>query len=235
MSQSTVQTTDSLPPGDREALEHFRGALQTGQPWPYALLEAVALWASPEEVCQDRHYLYLIDGEAFDWLLLAERLCTEVDGLIPQEEKEALLFHGRFPQEIPAEEFKKLLGPAKHTGHLNYHYGVIVEEALLLAVEEEVRKARLSKGYAERGDYSAEAYQRLYRESRKALLERFLKEKGYPSATSLTYSQYREFTYWLFKRRLKTSDPAKVASDTRKGLDMLEGLRGEGHPGDLLS
>jgi hypothetical protein len=33
------------------------------------------------------------------------------------------------------------------------------------------------------------------------------------------------FTYWLFKRRVSRADPARVASDTRKGLRQLERIR----------
>jgi hypothetical protein len=38
-------------------------------------------------------------------------------------------------------------------------------------------------------------------------------------------SDLHEFTYWLFKHRVNNSDPARVASDTRKGLAMLSRLR----------
>jgi hypothetical protein len=37
----------------------------------------------------------------------------------------------------------------------------------------------------------------------------------------MSVTQLKEFTYWLFKYRLKTSDKAKIASDTKKGLDAL--------------
>ncbi|HJP28541.1 MAG TPA: hypothetical protein QF694_07000, partial [Dehalococcoidia bacterium] len=33
------------------------------------------------------------------------------------------------------------------------------------------------------------------------------------------------FIYWLFKLRMERSDPAKIASDTRKGLAQLERMR----------
>jgi len=33
----------------------------------------------------------------------------------------------------------------------------------------------------------------------------------------------KEFTYWLFKYRLKHCDKARVASDTKKALDWLNG------------
>ena len=53
-----------------EALLHLRAAVRAGVPWHQALLQAVGLWTAPEEVYQDRTYLYLIQGEAFDWLVL---------------------------------------------------------------------------------------------------------------------------------------------------------------------
>ena len=226
MEHHVPDSSSRRAPGNRQALEHLKGSLRAGNSWPYALLESIALWASPEELYQRRRYRYVIDGEAFDWLLLAQRLCEEVDGLIPQEEKEALLFHGTLPEEVSPKEFRRLLGPAKHSGYLNFYYGVVVEEALLLAVEEEVRKAHLSRGFPDRDDFVDEASERLYGQPRAALVKEFIHEKGYPDNGRLTYSRYREFTYWLFKYRLKRSDPAKVASDTRKGLQQLERLRG---------
>ena len=37
----------------------------------------------------------------------------------------------------------------------------------------------------------------------------------------VTYADWKAFTYWLFKFRLKRQDKARVASDTRKGLAQL--------------
>ena len=75
-----------------EAIQHLKQAITNGKHWYIALLEAIGLWSSAEETYDGRHYRYLITGEAFDWLSLAERLCLEVDGLLPQEEKLNLLF-----------------------------------------------------------------------------------------------------------------------------------------------
>ena len=80
-----------------QVIKNLRTALKKGRDWPTALLEAVALWSVPSEVYRDREYTYLVDGEAFDWLLLAERLSNEVEGLIPEDEKEELLFAGPVP------------------------------------------------------------------------------------------------------------------------------------------
>ena len=54
-----------------EALLHLKRAVKAGAPWQRSLLEAIGLWTLPQEVFQDRTYRYLIQGEAFDWLLLA--------------------------------------------------------------------------------------------------------------------------------------------------------------------
>ncbi len=85
---------ESIPAGDAEAISYFKQAIAGGKHWYLALLGAIGLWTSAEEVYNDRTYRYLIDGEAFDWLLLAERLCETVDGLLPENERNALLFHG---------------------------------------------------------------------------------------------------------------------------------------------
>ena len=51
-------------------------------------------WMLPEETDGGRLYRYFIAGEAFDWLLLAERLCVEVRDLVPEEPVETLLLRG---------------------------------------------------------------------------------------------------------------------------------------------
>ncbi|MBI4201208.1 MAG: hypothetical protein HY531_02835, partial [Chloroflexi bacterium] len=121
-------------------VDWLRTSLLAGRAWPSALLEAAGRWPLPQEEVDGVRYQYLLLGEAFDWLNLASRLLLEVDGLVPADEKEALLFQSRLPQEVSEVEFRNLLGPDKYRAHLNYFYGVVVEEALLLAVEEAIRK-----------------------------------------------------------------------------------------------
>ena len=40
----------------------------------------------------------------------------------------------------------------------------------------------------------------------------------------MSLTDLKEFTYWLFKMRLTKWDPARVASDTRKGINTLRYL-----------
>ena len=208
-----------------DAVEHLTNALAEGRHWFTALLEAMALWSVPQETYRGREYRYFIGGEAFDWLLLAERLCDAAGGLIPEREAEELLFTGRLPARFDEAQFKDLLGIDKYRGYLNYFYGVTVEEALQLACEGEVHKRHLSGGNQYQSDFTEEAYLRIYRESRSELLKRFREERGYGSRRSTSLAEIKEFTYWLFEYRLKTSDKAKIASDTRKGLDQLRQMR----------
>ena len=106
--------------GDAEAIQHLEQAIASGRHWYLALLEAIGLWQSAEEDYNGRTYQYLIGEEAFDWLLLAERLCATVDGFLPVAEKDALLFAGKPPLNLSAAEVEKLIGKSKYHQYLNY-------------------------------------------------------------------------------------------------------------------
>ena len=125
---------------EAEALDRLSQAIQAGRPWAEALLEAMSMWTLPEERVDGRLYRYVIQGEAFDCLLLAERMCAALGDSAQNQEIEDLLFKGRFPAYVNEESLKNLLGYNKYRGYLNFWYGVVVEQALHLAVEEEVRK-----------------------------------------------------------------------------------------------
>lgn len=208
-------------PEDAEAVEYLKKSIAEGRHWYRALLGAIGRWGSAEEVRDNRTYVYLIEGEAFDWLLLAERLCETADGLLPEREADALLFSGQLPLELSAVEVRELIGDRKYGQYLNYFYGIAVEEALLLAVQEEVDKERRVRAFRTSRDSSDEAYKRIYNTDRDGLLKAFRQEKGYHHLKSTTLSELKLFTYWLFKYRLKQCEKAKIASDTKKALRYL--------------
>ncbi len=213
------------PAGATEAIEYLEHAIIGGKHWYIALLEAIGLWTIAQETYNGRVYCYLIAGEAFDWLLLAERLCEVVDGLLPDGEKIALLFYGKPPLDLTAGKFKELIGTSKYHQYLNYFYGITVEEALIVAVQEEVRKERRTLGYNQEQDVDDEAYRRIYGATKAVLLKHFRREQGYPQLRSISLTELKEFTYWLFKYRLEQCDKARVASDTRKALEQLNKLK----------
>jgi len=211
-------STADLEKSDR-AIAHFQQAIAGGRHWFIALLESIGLWTEAEEEHNGRHYRYLIDGEAFDWLLMAERLCETVASLLPEKEKNDLLFHGKPPISMTTEMFKELIGQTKYQQYLNYFYGVTVEEALIWTVREEVRKEGRPLAGSSEHDVDSEVYQRIYGASKAAMLKSFRQEKGYPQIDTIGLSELKEFTYWLFKYRLNHCDKARVASDTKKALE----------------
>ena len=223
--QSVMQLFDT-----RAAIQHLEQSIASGKEWYLALLEAIALWDCPEEIRYGRTCRYLIAGEALDWVLLAERLCQAVDVFLPEDEKLNFLFHGRFPVDITTRQFRQLIGHIRHHQYLNYFYGVTVEEALFWAVQDEVRKERRVSGITREHDPGDEACRRIYRQDREILLRDFRSEHGYRHLKSTTLLEMKEFTYWLFKYRLKHSDKARIASDTKKGLGWLNAHGLSGHP-----
>jgi hypothetical protein len=219
----TAETSSHLTEfEDNEAVRHFKQAITGGKNWYLALLEAISIWTLAEETIGERKFCYLIGGEAFDWLLLAERLCRAATGLIPDKEAENLLFHGKAPVNLPTEDFKTLIGAGKYKQYLSYFYGVTVEEALLLAVEAEVVKERRAFVLRHDSDFLDEAYRRIYGAEEKDLLREFRQQNKYPQNSSIGLSELREFTYWLFKYRLEHADRSKVASDTKKAMEYLK-------------
>jgi len=206
---------------DTQAIRGLKSAIAEGKNWYVAVLEAIRLWSSPEEDYSGRHYQYLVDNEAFDWLVLAERLCEELDGLIPDKERTNLLFFGIPPIELSKDEFKDIIGDFKYQAHLNYFYGILVEKFLILAVNEEIRKKKRVIGLNNDNGVVDETYQRIYGATQFSLLKQFRKERHYPQLRSISLNELNEFTYWLFKYRIKMRDKSCVASDTKKALTKL--------------
>ena len=207
---------------EQETIQHLRTALEQGCQWPVAFLEAMSKWPTPKETHRGRLYNYFIAGEAFDCLLLVERLFQTVSSLISNQDIEDLLFTGRWPNMINPTNFKRLLGMEKHRGHLNFFYGIMVEEALQSATEQAVHKRLLSNGNQYQHNFSHEAFSIIYREAECILFEKFQEETDCNINGTITLTESKEFTYWLFKYRLSISEKAKVASDTQKGLEHLQ-------------
>ncbi|MDD5038354.1 MAG: hypothetical protein PHN78_03460 [Dehalococcoidales bacterium] len=216
-----LTSSQLTPTGEPEAIRHMKQAMAGGKHWYIALLEAIGLWETAEEIHNNRTYRYLIAGEAFDWLLLADRLCEPMNGLLPDDEKTALLFQGKPPLKLSIAKFKKLIGSIKYRQYLNYLYGITVEEALIWVVQEEVRKERWGSGYSMEKDTTNEVYRRVYGTTRTVLLRHFRRDKHYPQLKSIGLTELKEFIYWLFKYRLKHCDKTRVASDTKKALNWL--------------
>ena len=239
-ARAAVQRDVAVPAGYRiewgGTFENFLSAISAGQPWFDALMRAIAVWDAPQETVDGRSFRYLIGGEAFDWLLLAERLLESANiaapNAVPASESERLLFEGVAPPddlgERPArlsdDRLCDLIGEHKHRAHLNYLYGVVVEQALQYAVELDLAKERASvniKDARSPEDAQDPIYERIYSRPRADLLREFREEAAHPNDPHISLAELHEFLYWLFKYRVKNQEPARVASDTRKALAQL--------------
>ena len=208
------------PLSPEQAERALLARLEAGEPWYTALLHVIARWVAPVETIDGERYAYLIGGEAFDWLLLAQRLLDTTGDRVPGSEREALLRFGVTPDGEDEETFAQGIGPAKHRAHLNFQYGVVVEEALLLATEQELRKAgRLSHAAEHAADVLA--YQRVYGRPLDELRALYRHEAGVELGGRVRLGDLREFTYWCSKYRVQNGEPERVASDTRKALALL--------------
>ena len=212
---------------DAEAyLIGFELALRAGQPWFEALLDTIGRWDIPREIVDGREYVYLIEREAFDWLLLCERLCDAMPAdLLPPDQVDALLTEETPPQTLSEDEFQERIGPAKYWAHLNFLYGVRVEQALHLAVERALHKESSGVTFSHgRRDPERDAHARIYGATQDDLLRQFREQTDRPQTDRINQQEWQAFTYWLFRNRVERQDPARVASDTRRGLDMLREL-----------
>ena len=208
------------PLDPEQAEEALRRQVTHGHPWYPALLEVVARWSAAAEELNGVVQQYLIGGEAFDWLLLAQRLLAPIEELIPAGELERLLIFGVTPDGSSEEDFARAIGGAKHRAHLNFQYGVTIEELLLLAAELELQKAGRLAG-AGRPQPDVMSYERVYGKTLEELQLLYATETDSLLAARLRQSELQAFTYWCSKYRLRTSEPARVASDTKKALALL--------------
>ena len=211
------------------AEDHFRGSIAEKKNWYITLLESAALWSVSEEHYKSRQYKYLIGGEALDLYTLGERLYNALDDpelkdLVPDNEIIAFLFFGRPPIDLDTDSFAELLGPTKYSAYLNYWYGVMVEEALQAAVTDEVAKAKSGFLASDKSLVNA-TFLRLYELDWNTLFTKFRTSSKIPENANSSLVEMKDFIYWLFKWRIRESEPARVASDTRKGIDKLDSLR----------
>ena len=219
--------TDTANAGDADAVRYLQDTIAAGEHWYIALLGSMGRWVSASEQRDERIYNYLIDGEAFDWLLLAERLCEVIENIIPEKERNDLLFYGIPPLELDSQEVKKLIGSRKYGQYLNYFYGVTVEEGLHLAVQEEIDKERRVRAFRTLSDSTNESFLRIYADTRDSLLTEFRREKKFSHGKNISLAELKVFIYWLFKYRLKHCEKAKIASDTNKAIKYLQAHWGQ--------
>ena len=217
-----VSAPGDLPEAPPDSLRRFDAELDAGVHWYPAALRACGQWRLASETHQGRRLTYLVGREALDLVLLIDRIVSTRRDVVPRAERNELRFHGRPPIYVPDHAFAAALGEARYKAYLNYFYGIDVEEALVHAVELEAAKAhRLDRA-------SADVYPLVYGQTLQELLAAYRAERGGKGGDRVRWADWKAFTYWRFRLRLRTQVPARIASDTRKGIALLQRLRGVG-------
>ena len=178
-----------------ESMKYFKNSLYQGKEWVSELIKSMSLWTLEEEVYNSKNNKYLIDGEAFDWLLLARRLLDAIGDLVPTTEKNRLLLSEDISDLMSQDEFRNLLGPEKYSAYLNYWYGIVVEEAVIRSAEEEEGKGMPRSGKIGKARIRQKAYEKLYGLNQEELYNTFLSDKGYQKTPSFNVGIAKEFTY----------------------------------------
>ena len=226
VSSAALATKGSLNP--QEGVNELTRQLEAGISWYPALLNVISRWTAPSEYTNGRTRHYLINGEAFDWLSLAERLIISAESLLPAEETEKLVVFGISPilsrdghEEIA---FEAAIGAAKYRAFLNYQYGVIVEQLVLAAAEEKLIKNASIFAAIERPYPDEQAFKEVYGEPFKKLRSHYRGATGMLLPENATREDYEHFLYWLSKYRMRHMEPARIASDTHRAMILLSRL-----------
>ena len=215
---SDIHNKPILSNSPKELISVLRNSIKNSVPWPQALIQTMAVWSLPNETFKGKKYIYLIDGECFNILLLAERLMLELKDLISSTDIENLLFKSEFPSGFDLSTLKYEIGITKYRGHVNFFYGVVVEEILQYTVEREIEKRFYSNGMGGIKNLDDETFKQLYKSKFDDLYTQFCIDTSAIKNKKSYFNEYIQFTYWLFKYRVTISDGAKIASDTKKAL-----------------
>lgn len=151
----------------RQLLDHLIQQIEDEPSnWKPIFLGTVAAWPKQNEHACGQTFHYFIGGEAFNWKRLAERIATQLDEenhteVPPSDLFEWLETTGVFGG-MPEQQLQRILGVDAWRAHLNYFYGVHIEQCLIAAVQSRVQKRRYSNGLPPSDDASDRAYLGLY-------------------------------------------------------------------------
>ena len=212
-----------------DSYTHFKQAVLSGEHWYIALLSSLRYWQIETEQTPRKNHIYLIDGEAFDHLLVCQRLLKKAikEEVVPKSEVKRFLFNAQAPLVLEGNRLINVLGEKRLKECLNFFYGVTNEEALQLAVKDEVRKETQALGPHNEAWINNEAFSRIYGKTFDDLLVHFKFDKK-DNRDHFSTEDLKEFTYFLFKYRINNNDKAKTASDTKKGLEKLKEIGYQG-------
>jgi len=172
-----------------------------------------------------------ISGEAFNLKLSLKLYYSEFKNL---DEIDDYLF---IPYDFNQKErdiIKRLMGAKLYSAHLNYFYGIVVENAIREILRLEIEKKRSYHNYDNDSEINDKVFDLIYGKKNKDLWAEFctyerLGSKSYYVPNKIYSLEYDSFTYWLSKKRIKSCAPELNASLISRGLNYLKriGIKNE--------
>tara|TARA_B100001996_G_scaffold234392_1_gene180956 strand:- start:26 stop:676 length:651 start_codon:yes stop_codon:yes gene_type:complete len=172
-----------------------------------------------------------ISGEAFNLKLSLKLYYSELKNL---DEIDDYLFIPYDFNQKERDQIKRLMGAKIYSAHLNYFYGIVVENAIREILRLEIEKKRGYHGYDNYSEINDKVFSLIYGKKNKDLWAEFcdyerLGAKSYYVPSKIYSLEYDSFTYWLSKKRIKLCAPELNASLISRGLNYLEriGIKNE--------
>ena len=207
-----------------------RDTLIQNSRWQDIVLEAIKGWHISEERKGNHRLVYLISGEAFNWIRLATRIIDECQIKVSDKQINEFLFNGYIPAGLSEYEFKSKIGDTKYKGWQNYYYGVIIEQCVIELSKANLLKKAYSSGIQIREQNLDSVFIELYGNPLDILWKNFNlnnkeENKKYYLRKTIGESDSERFTYWLFKIRFSKSTPEVFASRTNEALKYLDKVK----------
>ena len=162
---------------------------------------------------------HLVSNDAFNWKGAAWAIAATTRDFPSQAVVERWLKDSNEHGGYGEGEFRRYIGDERFNAHLNFFYGVTIERATILAKFIQLTKfVRTSGLFPERIAMQNRTFKDLYGGGVRTLFTEFTLSHGPNPPRGLSH----QFVYWLFKHRLAHSEPAKVASDTKLGLELYQ-------------
>ena len=202
--------------------------------WKTNFIKAIAAWPIESERIQNENFHYFIAGEALNWKRLAERIASQIPDhnlyTISKNDIFKWIDNSSVFGGMNENQFRKNIRIDLWRAHLNYFYGVQIEQCIIADLQARIHKRQYSNGKPTSDNTSENAFFGLYEDSEKTLWKIFINENSQRLQNLMTTKQElesrnipleEEFTYWLFKRRIEHTNAPQIAAETKRGLDMM--------------
>ena len=185
-------------------------------------MKIIGEWPVKFENIDNIEYRYWVNDEAFNWHLLANRIASYVTEVNNKKVLEKLLHSTHW---LPGSDQGKIINffpPDTYRAHLNFIYGVVLEEVIICFNEMEKNKDVINQFHA--SDAINAVYLDLYGYNFSEFIRIYEFEKKIKLDNFDSLAVYHDFLYWSWKYRLKKSTPEKIAYDSQSGINFLMNL-----------